>query len=140
MDSNRSIKICVNRLCTNVRLTICAQMSHCTNSAQEHLLIDISVNSLCTNGQQTVDRNICQPFDICNSFAVYHQTSKKKHSTQEHQKYKENVGLLLYKTQNISVQKDPLLYLHHDRNVRYIPSLYTYVHLPIWRTLLEVPS
>ena len=52
---HQSIEIYVNCLCTNIRC-----------SPQEHSLTNISVNSLCKNGQQTVDQNICQPFAICN--------------------------------------------------------------------------
>ena len=41
-DSKLTSKIFVNRLCTNVRLTICAQMYQCTNSAQEPSSSDTS--------------------------------------------------------------------------------------------------
>ena len=49
-DSKLTSKIFVNRLCTNVRLTICAQMFQCTNSAQEHLSSDTSNRKRRANG------------------------------------------------------------------------------------------
>ena len=51
-------------MCTNVQLTIRAQMFQCTNSAQEHS--NKLVNGLITNRQQMADQSICQLFDICN--------------------------------------------------------------------------
>ena len=43
-DNKQSTKIFVNHLCTNVRLTICAQMFQCANSAQDHSLTNIPAN------------------------------------------------------------------------------------------------
>ena len=61
MDSKLTSKIFINRLCTNVRLTICAQIVH--RNIRRPILRT-------ANEQQTDVRNICQPFDICN-FLLY---------------------------------------------------------------------
>ena len=48
----------LNNICPPfVHKCLVDEMFQCTNRAQEHLLTNISVNCLCTNGQQMVDRN-----------------------------------------------------------------------------------
>ena len=50
-DSKLTSKLFINRLCTNGRLTICAQILQCTNSTQEHSSSDISDNKRTANGR-----------------------------------------------------------------------------------------